>query len=42
MLGSQEKILEPKVNVNFFTVDPRMEEDKKHQTLCRICTDIKA
>ena len=22
MLGSQEKILEPKVNVKFFTVDP--------------------
>ena len=24
MLGSQEKILEPKVNVKFFTVDPYM------------------
>ena len=25
MLGSQEKILGPKVNVKFFTVDPHMQ-----------------
>ena len=43
MLGSQEKILEPKVNVKFFTVDPytlcnRVSRPSPIWQIWQICT----